>query len=125
MDSIKNMIHKALKYFKLIEELGFVGIYLNDSNTILLVEFFPNVIIDKEKAQLIVNTIYPHLANGIKLGMTDATASNMNITNEARQLFSDNKSLNLTIAHSVVVKELHTRLLANFFIKFGASFCLS
>lgn len=112
------MNHRILKDFLLVENLSFAKLYINTSKSIILAEYKVDTIVDEEKAQIIIDCIYPHLAKGIQLGMTDATADNINITKEARRLYSNNKSLNATIAHSVVVKALHVRLLTNFFIKF-------
>lgn len=110
--------HKRLKEFKLFERLDFAKVYLNQKNSIILVEYLENTVVNLEKGQLIIDTVYPLIESGIKLGMTDATAKNIDITSKTRKLYSSNKSMNLSTAHAVVVKDLHIRMLANLFIRF-------
>ena len=77
-----------------------------------------DVVIDLEKAKQVVNLVHPYIEEGAVYGMTDATASFLNITPEARALYKDNKSMQLSKAHAIVVKELYIRLIASLFIKF-------
>ncbi|MBL4709599.1 MAG: hypothetical protein JKY48_14290 [Flavobacteriales bacterium] len=110
--------NEELNQFTLVEELGFAEIYLDDSKKVRMIKYLDNVVIDIEKAKKVVEVIYPFIVNGALYGMTDATAKNINITPDTRKLYSSNKSMNSSIIHVVVLKELYVRIITKMFISF-------
>ena len=112
------MDYEELREFKEVAKLDFATFFLNHDQDILMVKYHQNTTIDLEKAMLTVETVYPFISNGAIYGLTDATESHLVITQEARHYYKDNKSMQLSMAHAVVVKELSVRLMANFFAKF-------
>lgn len=113
-----NETHKVLPQFLLVEELEYAKFYLDPSKKIILIKYLDDVIVDLEKGKTIVEIVYPFVKNGAIHGMTDATAKNINITSEARKYYSNNKSVNLSVIHAVILKELYLRILMKLFISF-------
>ncbi|MEQ8909734.1 MAG: hypothetical protein RIC95_11110 [Vicingaceae bacterium] len=110
--------NKYGEQYELLKSLAFADIYLNKKDGILLVYYYPDTEIDASKAQVIINSVDPIIsAHNLLYGMTDAREENLNITREARSLYSDNPTLKLSKRHAVIVNQLTTRMLANFFVK--------
>lgn len=110
--------HTSLPNFTLIEKLEFARFYLNKEKTVILVKYLDNVLIELQRAKQVVEIIYPYVKEGAVYGITDATSSHININAEARLYYKNNKSVAISVAHAVVVKDLYVRLLAQMFIRF-------
>ena len=109
----------SIDEFQLVKSLEFADIHLHESQQIIYLKYHKNAEVNLENGQLVIDAVYPLLRDGARLAITDATAQGIEFTKEARALFSDNKSMQLTKAHGVVVKELAMRILVNFYIKFN------
>lgn len=108
----------GLENFEKIGETSFCTLYRNQDLKMLMVRYHQGETIDLEKGKKLVEMVYPHIKAGLLLGITDATAPYLQISRETREYYSNNKSMQITRAHAVVVNDLHTRLLVNFFIRF-------
>lgn len=103
--------------FKQVKKLSFATLFLNEDKSILMIKYHEETVVDVEKSVLVIDAVFPFIEQGAIYGITDATAPFLNITPGARKNYRDNKSLQLSFAHAVVVKELSVRLMANFFCK--------
>lgn len=112
------MVKRKIEYFKLVDQLDFADILLSKDKAVLIVRYKEGTEVDIKKGRKLIDTVYPYHKNNIPFGLTDATAAHISFTNEARKLYSNNKSLELSKAQAVVVSHLPIRLMANFFILF-------
>lgn len=107
---------KTDKYadFKMLEELPYAHIYLAEDNQILLFVYKPEIEVNEEIAQNIIDTSYKYLESyACPYLLSDNSARHVKSSAKARDLLSDNKSLNLVKAHALITKDLPTRLLVN------------
>jgi len=110
-----------LVYKKSIE-LPKANLHLIEESLVLL-EFKNNVIIEAEDAKEIDQEIYYNLIDGKNfVVLTDARNIDSSITHEARFFFSEDKLvLAIRKAQALVVNDIHTKLLANFYMNFYKS----
>lgn len=114
----KRSINNYSESYHLVKQLDFARIYLNQKSSILLVQYHAKTIIDVSKAKIVIESVGPiiHQYN-ILFGITDARVKDLNITREARQLYSNNSTLKKNKKHAIIVNHFPIRMLANFFIK--------
>lgn len=104
------------KKLRLEKQLDFADIFIHKDLKVFMVKYHANQEVDKSKAEILVNEIYQIVEKGYSLGLNDARGPHLEISKEAREIYSNNKSLEKTIAQAVIVNELSTRILLNFFI---------
>ena len=107
-----------MSYLKSIE-LEKVFLHLVEEGFVIL-EFKDNVNIEVEDAKEIDQLIVDELINNNHfVALIDARDVTSTITAEAREFFAnDELVLEIRKAQAIVVNNLHTKLLANFYMKF-------
>lgn len=107
-----------MNYIKTIE-LTKVFIHLQEKGLVIL-KFKDNIVLEKEDAKEVDQVIFDKLVKGKPfVVIVDARDVNSSISHEAREFFSkDELVLEIRKAHALVVNNLHTKILANFYIKF-------
>lgn len=109
---IENKLH-------LEKELAFADIFSIRELNLFFLRYHPDQEVDKKKAEEIIHEIYDLVNSGLYLGLNDARGPNLEISKEAREVYSNNKSLKKTRAQAVLVNDLGTRILLNFFVNFN------
>ncbi len=86
---------------------------------ILLVKFLPNdIVIDEEEAKRHLEAANTIMFNKQALVLVDATESMHELTSEAKDFIANHP---IKIAEAILVKELHQRIIATFYLKLSRS----
>lgn len=109
------MNKQAINDFYQVAELSFARFLLNADKDTLMVSYYESTEITLEKAEAVIDLVYPYAKAGAIYGITDLTANYLSISEEARKYFQSNKANDLNLAHAVVLESLATRILVNFF----------
>ena len=106
-----------MNYKKYIE-LEKAHLYLIEEGYILL-RFKDKVEFKLEDAKEVIDLIFDFVEGKPFVILSDARDIRSNMTNEARKHFADDKKIvAIRKAQAIVVNNLHTKIIANFYMKF-------
>jgi hypothetical protein len=102
--------------FQKLEGLPFLDIFIHKRNGIIAIRYHSDLEIDKVKALEIIAKTKPLFNESVRYGISDARVEGLNFTKEALKLFKAFPGKEEADKVAVLVNNLPTRMLANFFI---------
>lgn len=111
------MNHPQLPLFSSIIETDVVIFFVNKERNTLIVKYKESCVITKKIGIEIIEQIRNYEFNFPIYGMTDATARHTKLTRKAQRYFAKKMRPSRIQMHAIIVNDLATILVANFFKK--------